>query len=78
MAEGDIADIEENKDYYATVLDSPMTLNHLVHELYRLRNEQFPNNPVKIPTDDELHRDVDRPLHCDNTVRCNFHDNIGE
>ena len=30
----------------------------------------------EIPTDDQLHRDVDRPLHCENQVRCNFHNEI--
>ena len=77
MADGDIVDNEVNKDYYATVLEPPMTLNHLVKELYRLRNEQSTQDRIKIPTDDELHRDVDRPLHCD-AVRCNFHEEIGK
>jgi len=54
-----------------------MVLNDLVKEIYRIYNSTNAENAIPIPTDDELYRDIDKPLHCDNQVRCTFHNEIG-
>lgn len=67
---------EQNSSYFKTQIDIPITVNNFIKELYRRYNMQEGVLPKKPPTDDELLRDIDRPLHCTNKVRCDFHQEI--